>query len=185
MEKLVVSSLILLSLASVSLADVAKPDKPKKPPKGIDTWMYIKLDRDATKARLIIPRSQLQQLRAELDQIDGDTSTALTFAATQTIVSGALLSLAFVFGGLWFVRSSARNSTSAAAASVLLALGSVAAYVHGNAGPPTEARSITGKMFTQAVHLYKQGSGDIKLEVSDDVETPELIVPDKPAASDE
>ena len=51
--------------------------------------------------------------------------------------------------------------------------------------PPPEARVINGKMFTQSVHMYKQGSGPIKLEVSDKVDTPELIVPDNVKLSEE
>jgi len=48
-----------------------------------------------------------------------------------------------------------------------------------NAGPPPEARSITGKMFTQAVHIYGFGSGQIKLEVTnEDRQYIDLIVPD-------
>ena len=51
-----------------------------------------------------------------------------------------------------------------------------------NAGPPPEARSITGKMFTPAVHLYKFGYGKVKVETSDDDRDEiELIVPDAPS----
>jgi hypothetical protein len=57
---------------------------------------------------------------------------------------------------------------------------SVATLVYANAGPPPEARSITSRMFSDAVHMYKSGSGRIKLEVSDNVNNPELIVPDPP-----
>lgn len=54
--------------------------------------------------------------------------------------------------------------------------GAFATFVFANAGPPPEARSITGKMFSPAVHMYSQGSGDIKLETSDK-DYIELIVP--------
>jgi hypothetical protein len=61
-----------------------------------------------------------------------------------------------------------------------LTVGSIATIVYGNAGPPPEARSITSRMFTDDVHMYKAGWGAIKLEVSDTVRTPTLIVPDLP-----
>jgi len=44
-------------------------------------------------------------------------------------------------------------------------------------GPPPEARSITGKIFTPGVHMYKQASGKIRVEASDN-DWIELIVPD-------
>jgi hypothetical protein len=98
----------------------------------------------------------------------------------QTIVSGGLLSLAFIFGGMWFVKSNPKHSKAIVASAVLLTVGSIATIVYGNAGPPPEARSITSRMFTDDVHMYKAGWGAIKLEVSDTVRTPTLIVPDLP-----
>ncbi|PYT01316.1 MAG: hypothetical protein DMF63_00235 [Acidobacteria bacterium] len=172
---------MVTSLTSAALADIPRPDKPKKPAKSIDTSLSIRIDRDAKEARLIIPKDQVQQLRAALDQYDaGDNSSAANVTGAQTIVSGALLSLAFVFGGMWFVRSGHRHSKAVITTAIILACGSVATLVYGNAGPPSEARSITGKMFSQSVHMYKAGWGAIKLEVSDDARNPELIVPDTP-----
>jgi hypothetical protein len=181
---------VILFLAPVTFGDVPRPsEKPPKPAKSIDTSLSIRLDRDAREARLIIPRDQLRQLRAELDQLDGgDTSTVAStgaFSRVQTIVSGALLSLAFVFGGMWLVRSGRQRSKGIVAAAALLTVGSIATLVYGNAGPPSEARSITGKMFTQGVHMYKGGWGAIKLEVSDTERNPTLIVPDPAKAGDE
>lgn len=187
MRRTVLFCALVISLASAVLADIPRPDKPKKPAKSIDTSLSIRIDRDAKEARLIIPRDQVMQLRAALDQIDGGNTTAVaaSFSSTQTIVSGTLLSLAFVFGGMWFVRSGHRYSKAAIATAVVLTCGSIATLVYGNAGPPSEARSITGKMFTQSVHMYKAGWGAIKLEVSDDARNPELIVPDTPKTATE
>lgn len=179
---------IVLSFVTMTFADVARPDKPKKPVKSIDTSLSIRLDRDAREAVLIIPRDQVKQLRAELDQLDGtdsNTATVGTFTRLQTVVSGTLLSLAFVLGGMWFVRASTQNSKAVVTAAVLLAVSSIATLVYGNAGPPPEARTITGKMFTQSVHMYKTGWGAIKLEVSDSEANPVLIVPDTPKTGDE
>ena len=61
---------------------------------------------------------------------------------------------------------------------ILAGAGATATFVYGNAGPPPEARSITGKMFSQAVHWYNFGSGKIKLETTDeDLNEIILIVP--------
>jgi len=190
MRRTVLFFAIVLSFVATSFADVARPDKPVRPKKSIETSLYIRLDRDAKEARLIIPRDQIKQLRAELDQFDNgasDNSAAVTgsFTQMQTIVSGTLLSLAFVFAGMWFVRWGGQNSKAVVTAAVLLTVGSIANLVYGNAGPPPEARTITGRMFTESVHMYNTGWGEIKLEVSDTEDYPELIVPDPPRKADE
>jgi hypothetical protein len=179
--------LMLLSVSSLTaLADIAKPTTPK--PKAIDTFLSIRLQSDAKEARLIIPKSQLMELRAQLDQLGGPNDTAAAFTASgmgsrlPTIVAGLFLTLSIVFAGLWFARSgrlAPGTGSSMILLAVIMAAGSAATLVYGNAGPPPEARSITGKMFTQAVHMYGFGSGQIKLETSDDPnQRLELIVPD-------
>ena len=188
---LVISLTIFIS--SIAFGDIPRPDKPKEnPPKangGIDTTLSIELSRDAKEAKLIIPRSQLKQLRAELDALDStsnDTAAASGVTNTQTIVGGTFLSLAIVFGGLWFVKPrqlKANAGKAAAAAAIIFTGGTLATIAFGNAGPPNEARSITGKMFTQAVHIYGFGWGKIKLEVSDEEKNPKLIVPNPPQTS--
>lgn len=179
---------ILITLAALTLfagsafADIPRPKvTPNKPAKtaSIDTRLDIRIRRDAKEAKLILSRAQLNQLRAELDAIDGgatDTASA-GITGSQTIAGGLFLSLAMVFAGVWVVRSG-RMPKPAAAAVVLFAVGSLATMVYANAGPPAEARSITGKMFAPAMHYYKFGGGSIKLEISDEEDNPTLIVPD-------
>jgi hypothetical protein len=186
---------LLLTFATAAFADIARPEKsPKsgKKPAAVDTYLSIGLDRDAKEARLIIPRSQLKTLRAELDAIDNGTDTAAAvgsgggISGMQTIVSGVFISLAIVFAGIWFARSGRLTPKAAAAGSFIFLFAGLAAIVYGNAGPPAEARSITGKMFAPAMHIYKFGGGKIKLEISDTHDQVQLIVPDpqepKPAA---
>lgn len=184
---------IILTLFSLTVfADIARPDKspnrvPKpKPQPGVMTRMEIKLDRNATEARLIIPKQQLNQLRAELEQLDNESdSTAaepssVSFLRVQTIVSGVFLSLAVVFAGLWFARSSKAATETGKNLVVLAAIAgavSAATFVYGNAGPPSEARSITGKMFAQGMHYYKMGWGEVRLEIGEGEEI-NFIVPD-------
>lgn len=186
----------LVLMASVAVfADIARPDPTKtpKPTKGVTTTMLIRLDRNATEAKLIIPKSQIKQLRAELEHLDDDPGNTAanteptSFSRTQTIVSGAFLSLALVFGGMWFVRSgkaATKSGKTFVILAVLAATGATATFVYANAGPPPEARTITGKMFSQSVHLYKFGSGKIKVETSSTGDAVEFIVPDpQPAAT--
>jgi hypothetical protein len=188
---------VTLLLASTAYADIPRPDRtPTKANKtaAVDTYLSIQLDREAKEARLIIPRSQLKALRAELDALDDGSDATAAFISTestsrvQMIVSGVLLSLAIAFGGIWFARqgkSSVKVSRSAAAAMVIFASGALATIVYGNAGPPAEAREITGKMFSPALHVYKFGGGKIKLEVSDTETQPKLVVPDPQTKSGE
>lgn len=188
MKRLISLTVFLLLLSTVVFADIARPEPSKSPKSGkqTDAMMYIRLDRSAKEARLIIPKSQVKKLRAELEQLDDDSdnTAAVTetgiITRTRTIVSGMFLSLALVFGGVWFVRSgkaATKSGKTLVVAFVTLGVASAATLVYANAGPPPEARSITGKMFSQYVHNYGFGSGKIKLETGDTAQV-ELIVPD-------
>lgn len=196
MKTILTMTAITVVFSAVAFGDIARPDKPKST-KSIDTMLSIKLDHDAKEAKLIIPASQIKQLRAQLDQLDGsnDTAAASTigggFTRMQTIVSGVFLSLAIVFGGIWFTRSgwiSTKGGKAAAGLMFIFATGAFATVAFANAGPPAEARSITGKMFTPAVHMYGFGSGSIKLQLSNDADFVTLVVPDpkeaKPAGEE-
>lgn len=160
-----------------------KAEKTPKQVKSIDTNLSISIRKDAKEARLLIPKSQIKQLRIELAELDDDADepTALTFTRTQTVVSGLFLSLAFVFGGVWLARSRKTdvkaNKTLIVGAGLFLS-GALATITYANIGPPPEARSITGKMFSDAVHQYKQGSGKIKVETTNEEYGIQLIVPD-------
>ncbi|MEO5858264.1 MAG: hypothetical protein ABIR33_04870 [Pyrinomonadaceae bacterium] len=181
--RILITFAALLIFAASTIADVPRPTvTPNKPAKtaSIDTRLDIRLRRDAKEAKLILSRAQLNQLRADLDAIDGgnpDTSSA-GITRIQTIAGGLFLSLAMAFAGVWFVRSGRMSKPAAAATVVMFAVGALATMVYANAGPPAEARSITGKMFAQGMHYYKFGGGAIKLEISADEDNPVLIVPD-------
>jgi hypothetical protein len=187
MKKVLATLLFLTAFSITAFADIARPDgTPKaKTSKSIDTYLNIRLEKDAKEAKLIIPKNQIKELRAQLDAIENDDDTTAATAGSDnrisTIVSGAFLSAAFIFAGIWFVRSGRLNTKGGKAAAVgvvLLASGAFATMVYANAGPPSDARSITGRMFTRGMHYYKFGGGKIKLEVSDTETTPKLIVPD-------
>ncbi|MBK7394328.1 MAG: hypothetical protein IPI64_13685 [Chloracidobacterium sp.] len=187
MKRIICLTTLMLLASVAAFADIARPDPTKtpKPAKGVNTSMTIRLDRNATEVKLIIPKSQIKQLRAELEQLDDDSdnTAAVTnpssFSRTQTIVSGAFLSLALVFGGMWFVRSG-KATTGAGKSLVILAvvagIGSAATLVYANAGPPPITK-ITSKIFNKDQFRYRDVSGPVKIETTNE-KTAELIVPD-------
>ena len=190
MKKIIWMVAVVLVLSTAVFADIAKPSATTNGKPIIETTLDIRLDANAKDARLIIPRSQIKQLRAELESMDdGSDNTAAVISGPgisrlQTIMSGLFLSLAFVIGGVWFVRSGragTRAAKGAVGVIVLSFVATAATFVFANAGPPPEARSITGKMFTSAVHMYGFGWGKIKVEVSDEArDRIQLIVPSPP-----
>lgn len=182
---------ILLALLIGSLtafADIApiKTPEPKPSPKAspVSSLMYIKMDSGTKVATLSIPRDQLKSLRAQIDQLDDesvDTTAANgSFSRTPTIVSGAFLSLALVFGGLWFVRSGKATSRSGKAFGILVLVGMIgsgATFVYANIGPPPGLRTISSKLFDKkAFGYWTSASGKVDVVVSD-AQAIELKVP--------
>jgi hypothetical protein len=192
MKKILSLTALIILFTSAALADIRletptpKAAKTPKKAKSIDSDLRIRISSDEKEARLIIPKSQLKQLRAELENLDEEESgstAALNFSKTKTIASGLFLSLALVFGGVWLARTRKldlkANKTLVVGAGLFF-IGALATVTFANIGPPFEARSITGKIFSPAVHQYKQAWGTIKVETSDSSDGIELIVPDAP-----
>ena len=187
MKRIICLTTLLLFASTIGFADIAGPDKSLKQAKSLVTYMTIRLDRDAKDARLIIPKSQVQQLRAALDHAENETdSTAAvagsSYSRTQTVMSGMFLSLAIIFGGMWFARSgkaSALPRKALIVLAVMAGMGSVATIVYANAGPPPEARSITSKLFDQKIMSpYRFASGQIRVETAAEGDSIIMIVPD-------
>ncbi len=181
--------LLLIGCASI-FGDIRAPEPkptPKPPlPKTIDSTLTIKLDENAKDAKLVIPKSQLKQLRAQIDDLDNENDQNASLEtgksglnSTQTVVSGFFMSLALVFGGVWFARSKAAKNTKIVSGILILLLGGLGATLtFGNAGPPSELRAITSKLFdSKRFGYWNQAYGKIKLEVSPAASQIELIVP--------
>lgn len=175
------------AFADVRLETPTPKPKPTKTPKAaklFDARMTIQISKDAKEARLLISKDQLKQLRSELAELDGESSdapTASTFTRTQTVVSGLFLSLAFVFGGVWFARSrktGLKTDKTIAAGAVLFLSGAFATIAFANIGPPFETRSITGEIFSNTVNQTKRAYGDVKIEVTNENYGLTLIVPE-------
>lgn len=184
---------LVASLALAGLANTPPPTPKPNKSRTVDTDLIIELDTRAKDATLYIPRDQIKQLRAELEQIDsGDSTAAVTtdgsvpgiFTRTQTFATGLLLSLAIVFGGVWFFRKKAAVPSGVKTAVIALAaagLASTATFVYANVGPPLVARRISAALFNDAVRQYGRAVGKIKLAVETDYSIPRLVVPDPPA----
>ena len=147
------------------------------------TSMSIEPNGAATEARLVIPRSVLAQLTAELEGDDSQTLAATTAVSnasdTQTIMAGLFLSLAFGFGGIWFVHSRRRADklNRAALGMAILALcGATAAIAYGNAGPPPVARSLTSKILVPAAQSYG-AHGQVKVVIVEEGNQIRLVLP--------
>lgn len=178
---LALAALLLLVTVSAS-ADIAPPDKAKNKSSKDSPMMsmLIQPDLKAREAKLIIPRSLLEQMRAGLDGEDS-RGAALAFFNTggaQTLMAGIFLSLAFAFGGVWLVRSRGQRRLGPASLCVAaLALSGVAATAaYANAGPPPVARSLTSKILVQEATWYG-AHGEVKVEVTDDQDYIMLVLP--------
>ena len=187
MKRILLLTALALITSTAVFADITpiRPEKTPKPKPGVNTTMEIMMDKSAKEAKLLIPKSQIKQLRAELESLDDDNgnTAAVTggFTRLQTIVSGAFLSLAFVFGGMWFVRSgkaSTKGGKALAAAAILGGIGAATTVVFANVGPPPAARNITSKLFDQKLFTpYGFAYGKIKIETTDGNQV-KLIVPE-------
>lgn len=185
---------LIIVAASVAFADIARPDRTPNPtpkPKQVSSDMEIIMSRDRTEATLVIPKTQLKALRAQLDELDSDSdaTAAVTtggISRVQTLISGLFLSLAILFAGVWFFRNG-KSATKTGKTLVILAvfacLGSAATLVLANVGPPPGATVINSKIFSDRVKNYGTAYGKIKMETGSD-DRVKLYVPvadDKPA----
>lgn len=195
MKRIIALTLVMMLGSIVAFSDIARPEpKPSRTPKvmfNATADMSITLDPNSNKPVLKIPNSAIKYLRAELDKMEtGDDTTAAvatysgtSLSRTQTIVSGAFLSLALVFGGFWFIRSgkaATKGVRNLVILGVVSAVALTATFVYANIGPPPVS-GITNKIFNKSAML---GGGyaherNIRIERTDG-DTIELIVPDPP-----
>lgn len=187
MKKIMIAAIFALALSVTAVADIARPDVKPKPvpkPKGAEADMVIRIDSGASEAKLVVPKTHLKKLRAELEALDQGNEDNTAEAGTsiqriQTIVGGIFLSLAFVFGGFWIVKRNGKGAAAAGTIAVMLTAGAAVSLVYANVGPPPSARKITSKIFDpNVIRPYNFISGKIRVEVGN-TDTFELIVPDE------
>jgi hypothetical protein len=141
MRKIANSVLLIAVLALAAVADIP-PLKTPAPPKGKQVELFVDITSEVTEPTLVIKKSSSKLLRAALDEADGiendlaasETELPRSAAATQTIIGGTFLMLAFAFGGVWLVRSKPSKTVIGLALVALFATGSV--LVFANIAPP-------------------------------------------------
>lgn len=119
---------------------------------------------------LEIREGAMQRLLAsDGESVDNETLAAGShgFSPTQTIVSGALFSLAFIVGGIWIFRSKGSSKT---AAGMLLgvALGG-GTMVFANA-PPDYVVTLTSRVFNKNTTMYGYAKNKVKIRVVEEKE---------------
>ena len=193
MKKIICLAAVLLLATAVMFADIARPGKTPvrvpKPGSNTSAGMTIHLDSNIKQPTLRLPKSSLKYLRAAIDDNDvntDNTAAATTggFSRTQTFVSGVFLSLAFVFGGMWFVRSgkaATKSGKTLVILAVIAGMGSAATIVYGDIAPPPSA-PITSRIFDKKAfgELGYASERMIRIETSEGSDV-ELYVPDLPA----
>lgn len=166
-------SLSLLTITPIANADLPKPKQSPKTSESrvvLHTSLEIAPDAKLYEARLQIPQSQLQNLRAALDAAGGNSNVAasVTGNPTRTIIAGSLLFLSLSFAGVWLARSrskrGARRMRKAVAAAVIVTatIGAAAIITRGNAGPPGYYR---WRNLPQALNDGKSTAGGLDIEI--------------------
>jgi hypothetical protein len=184
-------ALALCAFASPSFADIPAPEhRPTPIPQQRRrsaplpaARMLIESRKDATEARLQIPRNMLGQLRAEMER-DSDAAAATgSLRPAQTIIAGVFLSLSLACAGIFLARSRGRNARQAAAVAfvVLAATGALAFKTFANARPP-EPRTLDAGSLKRATTPDEELNGVIRVEIVDEPNVFKLIVP-SPAAT--
>jgi len=172
---------LTLTAISFANADIRAP-KPTTPTQGkvvLHTGLEIAPDLKAYEARLQIPQSELQNLRAALDGIDSNRTFAASIAhsSSRTVIAGVLLFLSVSFAGVWLARSGkhpvppSRGKKFMVIGLVLVAvIGAATIITRGNAGPPGYYR---WKNLPKSLSEGRSTVGGLDIE----------IVPDDPNSS--
>ena len=180
MKKIALMFALILCSTIFAAADIRLPDTPKPTPtakpapaaKAIRVPFNLVIN-SVDEPVLEIPHGSLKKLRAQLDALDGGDANGTTiaetsaFSQTQTLVSGLFLSLAMIFGGVWFVRGKASgvNPKIAAGALICLFVGAAAFAVFANVAPPP-IKNIDSRLFSDAMlGSWSGAEGTVKIEI--------------------
>jgi hypothetical protein len=171
MKKIINSLILIVILSIVALADIPPPKTPVTTAKEKQVELFIVTSAEVTEPTLVIKKSSTKLLRAALDEAEGiennlvqTESTQPNFtASTQTIVGGMFLTFAFVFGGVWLVRSKKPSKTVIGLFLVgVFAAGSV--LVFANIAPPRRF-GITKNMLSEEFQSRSGASARGKVRV--------------------
>jgi hypothetical protein len=181
-------TLLMLVSGIETRADLAKPPDPatKKGKVVFHSGLTIEPDSNTYEAKLQMSPETLGRLRAALNNLPADDSTAqaITQNPTRTVMAGFSLFLALSFGGVWLVRSGSTRGQKVLAAVLIGAavLGAAAIITRANAGPPPAYR---WRNLTQNLNEGRATSGGVDIEVVPDASGIKLILPLTPAPKPE
>lgn len=178
-------ALLLLAACTSALANAPDPSIARRGA-NVAIPMRIAPDRQATEAKLVIPRAVWQQMRAGLDGNDAQSAVAATarfhnLGGAQTVMAGIFLSLAFAFGGVWLVRTrkqTDRLTRVALGVAVLALCSATASIAYANAGPPPVARALTSQILIEQAQWYGV-YGQVKIEIAEEGDQITLVLPAK------
>jgi hypothetical protein len=110
----------------------------------------IKIDKDATEAKLVIPVSILRSIQDNAKSSSDFTPRFLLddppiLPRVGTIVGGLLLTLSFLAGGFWLIRNRKISVANIAGIVLIVSLSGIgtSSLLYANMGPPPQARSLT------------------------------------------
>ncbi len=178
---------LLLGITIPTFADIARPKQSPSPQEAkalLHTRLVIVPDSKAWEARLEIPQSDLQELRAALGDIPANGTMGQQQARTsnRTMIAGIFMFLSLSFAGVWLARSmQTRTQKFVAVLLVGTALFSAAALItNANAGPPG---SYYWKKLPQNMSKGQSTTGGVDIMLvpdSSDGSGMKLIIPVKP-----
>jgi hypothetical protein len=169
-------ALVLLAAALIGTqavnADIAKPKPtPAKHNPSLYTRMVIQPDSKIYEAKLLIDKSSLESLVAQLNAQASNKTLGASIAqsSTRTVIAGVFLFLSVSLAGVWLARSRSprvgnKQKVAAAAILVIATIGAAAIITRGNAGPPGYVR---WKNLPQALSKGEATDGSVAIEVVD------------------
>jgi hypothetical protein len=136
----------------------------------LHTGLEIATDAKAYEAKLQIPQSQVQSLRAALDGAPGNPPVVggIALSPSRTIIAGLLMFLAVSVAGVLLARSSSFGRTQKALGAIVLVavvLGAAAIITRANAGPPGSYR---WRNLPQALAKGEPTTGGVDVEIVPD-----------------
>lgn len=187
-RKIIGLAALVLLLSGAVRADVPVPQRKTAPAPNeeFSGRMVIHVRSGAKEPTLIIKRSALKQLRAAIDEAEGagaaeePDANVFNFSRAQTVIGGALFSLAFLTGGVWAFRKPVKFSKIALSLMISAGLGG-AMLVSANA-PPPEVVSLTSRIFDRSTKAYGHASGSVKIKITDETEGRYDVVFEVPTA---
>lgn len=146
--------------------------------------MYIAIGPSVEGPTLVIDKSLLDRLN-EAVKTNGGSTTGVRYSLggtpTQTIVAGIFMSLALVFGGLWFAKAKGPLPRTAVGALLCAILAAGATFVFANAGLPPRVR-IMESIFDKKVKGKVTVQDKVNIRIVDRMYPDDinLLVPETP-----